>query len=316
MKIAADPFLPGSCSKGVAAKGAGNVDASSMRLRGSSPACTLAHVSTRHNTAMATTAHTGLAPARSRATWVLALGYLAAYLVLDWASYIRPLQGLNITPWNPQPALAIALLILSRRWIWLVWAGLVAAEFVVRGVPVELAGGTDGDRRLEFDLRRHCAGARAAHGPVAPVCHARGSGLVCGDRHRRVADQRSLVRPGVLGRWIRARWVHGRNRQVLGRRWGGADRDTSYPADFNGTRESLRPCFHAQERRVVDDRGTDRCLSVDRLRQGRAGLFQVLLPALAAGGVGVGPVWRRGCCAVFPVHAARSDRGRSAGLAS
>ena len=39
-----------------------------------------------------------------------ALGYVAAYLLLDWASYIRPLQGLNITPWNPQPALAIALL--------------------------------------------------------------------------------------------------------------------------------------------------------------------------------------------------------------
>jgi signal transduction histidine kinase len=56
-------------------------------------------------------------------------------LVLDWASYIRPLQGLNITPWNPQPALAIALLIWSRRWLWLVWAALVAAELVVRGVP-------------------------------------------------------------------------------------------------------------------------------------------------------------------------------------
>jgi signal transduction histidine kinase len=71
-----------------------------------------------------------------RATWLLALAYLVAFLVLDWASYIRPLHGLNITPWNPQPALAIALLIWSRRWIWLVWAALVAAEFVVRGVPV------------------------------------------------------------------------------------------------------------------------------------------------------------------------------------
>jgi signal transduction histidine kinase len=77
----------------------------------------------------------GMTPAGNRATWLLALAYLAAFLILDWASYIRPLQGLNITPWNPQPALAIALLILSRRWIWLVWTGLVAAEFVVRGVP-------------------------------------------------------------------------------------------------------------------------------------------------------------------------------------
>lgn len=78
---------------------------------------------------------TGLTHLGSRASWLLALAYVAAFLVLDWASYIRPLHGLNITPWNPQPALAIALLIWSRRWIWLVWAALVAAEFVVRGVP-------------------------------------------------------------------------------------------------------------------------------------------------------------------------------------
>ena len=77
----------------------------------------------------------GWAPARDRATWLLALAYVAAFLVLDWASYIRPLQGLNITPWNPQPALAIALLIWSRKWIWLVWATLVATELVVRGFP-------------------------------------------------------------------------------------------------------------------------------------------------------------------------------------
>jgi two-component system sensor kinase FixL len=77
----------------------------------------------------------GWVPARNRATCLLAIGYVCAFVLLDWASYIRPLQGLNITPWNPQPALAIALLIWSRRWIWLVWAGLVAAEFVVRGIP-------------------------------------------------------------------------------------------------------------------------------------------------------------------------------------
>lgn len=84
---------------------------------------------------MSTRVFPGLVPAQNRATWLLALGYVAAYLVLDWASYIRPLQGLNITPWNPQPALAIALLIWRPRWIWLVWAALVAAELVVRGIP-------------------------------------------------------------------------------------------------------------------------------------------------------------------------------------
>lgn len=74
-------------------------------------------------------------PARSRTAWLFAMAYLVAYVAFDWASYIRPMQGLNITPWNPQPALAIALLIWSRRWLWLVWTGLVAAELIVRGIP-------------------------------------------------------------------------------------------------------------------------------------------------------------------------------------
>ena len=74
-------------------------------------------------------------PARSRSAWLFAAAYIVAYVGLDWASYIRPLQGLNITPWNPQPALAIALLIWNRRRLGLVWSGLVAAELAVRGIP-------------------------------------------------------------------------------------------------------------------------------------------------------------------------------------
>ena len=65
----------------------------------------------------------------------LGLGYILVFLFLDWASYIRPLQGFNITPWNPQPAFAIALLLLNRRWLWLVWISLMTAELVVRGSP-------------------------------------------------------------------------------------------------------------------------------------------------------------------------------------
>ena len=69
----------------------------------------------------------------------VAAAYLALFLVLDWASFIRPLHGLNITPWNPQPALAIALLLWNPRWLWLVWVGLFSAELVVRGVPADWA---------------------------------------------------------------------------------------------------------------------------------------------------------------------------------
>lgn len=74
------------------------------------------------------------ASSRWRDLWWVA-GYLLFYLLLDWISYIRPLHGFNITPWNPQPALAIALLLWSPARLWLVWVGLLAAEIVVRGVP-------------------------------------------------------------------------------------------------------------------------------------------------------------------------------------
>lgn len=70
-----------------------------------------------------------------RIPWHLALSYVLLFMLLDWVSYIRPLQGLNITPWSPQPALAIAMLLWNRRTLWLVWVGLLFAEFVVRGTP-------------------------------------------------------------------------------------------------------------------------------------------------------------------------------------
>ncbi len=70
--------------------------------------------------------------------WAVVLGYVIVFLVLDWASFIRPIQGLNITPWNPQPALAVALLMASRRLWWVVIGGLLAAEVLVRGAPGDL----------------------------------------------------------------------------------------------------------------------------------------------------------------------------------
>ena len=69
--------------------------------------------------------------------WLLAVGYVLLFMILDWVSFIRPLQGLNITPWSPQPALAIAMLLWSRRWLWIVWISLLMAELVVRGTPAD-----------------------------------------------------------------------------------------------------------------------------------------------------------------------------------
>jgi two-component system sensor kinase FixL len=75
---------------------------------------------------------------RDPGAWAIALGYLLLFLGLDWVGDIRPVQGLNITPWNPQPALAIVLLMREPRLLWLVWLGLVLTELGGRGLT---AGG-------------------------------------------------------------------------------------------------------------------------------------------------------------------------------
>lgn len=45
-------------------------------------------------------------PTRARSSlWIHWIVFVAGYVALDWASYLHPLHGLNITPWNPAPAL-------------------------------------------------------------------------------------------------------------------------------------------------------------------------------------------------------------------
>lgn len=68
---------------------------------------------------------------------LLVLGYVA----LDWASYIHPLHGLNITPWNPAPALGLIFLLRFGGWMTLPIAfAIVLAETWVRGLPVSFIG--------------------------------------------------------------------------------------------------------------------------------------------------------------------------------
>jgi signal transduction histidine kinase len=68
-------------------------------------------------------------------TAVLVLaGGACAYVALDWLSYIHPLQQSSITPWNPHPAVAIAMLaIAGQRAIGFVFAAALLAETLVRG---------------------------------------------------------------------------------------------------------------------------------------------------------------------------------------
>ena len=48
--------------------------------------------------------------------------FAPCYLLLDWVSYIHPLGPFNITPWNPQPALAV---------VWMLLGGMVHAPMVL-----------------------------------------------------------------------------------------------------------------------------------------------------------------------------------------
>jgi FixJ family two-component response regulator/integral membrane sensor domain MASE1 len=63
--------------------------------------------------------------------------FAPCYLLLDWVSYIHPLGAFNITPWNPQPALAIAWMLLGGlAHAPAVWATIFLADVIIRDVPL------------------------------------------------------------------------------------------------------------------------------------------------------------------------------------
>ena len=63
-------------------------------------------------------------------------GYLALYLLLDWASYVEPLRHTNITPWNPNTGVVVALLLArGGRWAPLVAFGIFAGELLTDEAP-------------------------------------------------------------------------------------------------------------------------------------------------------------------------------------
>jgi two-component system, LuxR family, sensor kinase FixL len=64
----------------------------------------------------------------------VALGFVVLFLLLDWISFVHPMRGTHITAWNPQAALAIALLTHYPSSGWLV-GPLMAAAAAWRGLP-------------------------------------------------------------------------------------------------------------------------------------------------------------------------------------
>lgn len=66
--------------------------------------------------------------------------FAPCYIALDWASYIDPLGPFNITPWNPQPALAIVWMLLGGlRHLPAVMATVFGADVLIRHAPAGYA---------------------------------------------------------------------------------------------------------------------------------------------------------------------------------
>ena len=64
--------------------------------------------------------------------WAVAVLYLAAYIILEWASFIHVHKGLPITPWDPGLGVVFALMIRAGPLSGLVlFAGMVVAETLV-----------------------------------------------------------------------------------------------------------------------------------------------------------------------------------------
>lgn len=62
--------------------------------------------------------------------------FAPCYVALDWASYVYPLGPFNITPWNPQPALAIVWMLLGGiRYLPAVLVTIFVADVVIRHAP-------------------------------------------------------------------------------------------------------------------------------------------------------------------------------------
>ena len=68
--------------------------------------------------------------------WYFLILFIALYVLLDWVSYIEPLFRLNITPWNPDPALGLVIWIRYGRRTAVPWyLALLLSEMCVRGLP-------------------------------------------------------------------------------------------------------------------------------------------------------------------------------------
>ncbi|MCX7902559.1 MAG: hypothetical protein N2483_09825, partial [Burkholderiaceae bacterium] len=76
---------------------------------------------------------------RTGAFWrlfVRSAAFLALYVAVDAATYVLPAAPFAATPWNPHPALAVALVALGgASYAAAVAAAVLVAEYLVRDAP-------------------------------------------------------------------------------------------------------------------------------------------------------------------------------------
>lgn len=77
-----------------------------------------------------------MAPSHFHRRILIGCAFIAAYVALDYVSYVKPYRGLGVTPWNPSPGLSVALIFLGGSFYApFVLAAPALADLVVRGAP-------------------------------------------------------------------------------------------------------------------------------------------------------------------------------------
>lgn len=96
--------------------------------------------------------------------------FVALYLLLDWLSYIHASNAFGLTPWNPQPALAVALIAFAgQRTIPAVFAAVILSELLVRGAPAPAAATAFAALALTLGYATTAQWLVSRHGPRLPM---------------------------------------------------------------------------------------------------------------------------------------------------
>lgn len=95
--------------------------------------------------------------------------FLPLYLAVAWISFVYPMRGLNITPWNPQAALAVGLLAVQPGAWPAVWLAAACAEILVGVERMSPAAVVASSAALTLGYAAIAAGLRRWLGPELAI---------------------------------------------------------------------------------------------------------------------------------------------------